>query len=182
MKLHEITAPPGKYFKLEDGDNTIRVVSDPEISYEHYDEEKKKSISCIGKEKQCYYCLNGTSNEKGEGSKKVIVRYNFYIIDRRDGKIKETSLPWGVVKKYQSLAATKDFGFTELPDYDMTIQKSGKGILTKYELIPARASTPLTDVEKEELAALPLLGYLIAERKDKAVAENGSVDVKDLNF
>jgi hypothetical protein len=169
MRLHDIKSPTGDFYKLQEGNNELRIVSDPEIRPIHFDETQNKSFDCVGKDKNCQYCLAGA---------KPTVRYIFYVIDRGDGLVKQAQFPWTIVKKYQALAKTKDYGFESLPDYDLTINKSGQGLLTKYELIPARAVTQLTDEEKAAVAAMPDLGYVVAEMKDRAA----EVKVEDVGL
>lgn len=172
MKLNDIKSPNGEFYKLQDGNNEMRIVSDPEERPVHYEDGTNKAFDCVGKANGCPGC------EKGE---RPTLRYMFYIIDRRDGHVKQAQFPWTIVKQYKALAMTKDYAFSDLPDYDLTIKKEGQGLLTKYTLIPGRAATPITDAERAEIAAQPPLVEVIAEMKSRSMASVNGTDKTNID-
>lgn len=173
MKLNDIKSPTGEFYKLQDGNNELRIVSDPEVRSIHFNSAENKANDCVGKEYKCQYCISG---------EKPTIRYMFYIIDRRDGSVKQAQFPWTVVKQYKALASTKDYAFADLPDYDLTIKKEGQGLLTKYTLIPGRAAVLLTDEEKSAIATQIPLSEVIEKLKFQAVENNNMTAVEDLKF
>jgi hypothetical protein len=121
---------------LERGENKIRILSEFEDYGTHYD--NKKSVVCLGKDK-CSYCQNG---------ERAKVQYLGWVIDRKDGEIKLLRFGSSVSKQITELARSDEYGFDSVPDYDLTIKKTGEGLETEYVVIPARKSTVLTEDEK----------------------------------
>jgi len=131
----------GDWMTLEAGDNKIRIVSEFMDYAEHYDNEKKRSFICLGKE-NCPYCQAGD---------KPRVRYLGWVIDRKDSKIKLLRIGHSIFKQIGVLAKDEEYGFEDLPEYDMTIKKTGTGLDTEYSVVPARNNSPLTETEKTEI-------------------------------
>lgn len=144
-----------EWLNLVDGDNKIRIVSKFVDYGSHYDPSTKKSLICIGKE-NCECCqrrdalmVDGVDpKDKEITALKVRVQYLGFVIDRKDGKIKLLRIGHIIFKQIGELAENEEYAFEELPDYDITIRKTGQGLETKYSVVAARQNTELT---KEEL-------------------------------
>lgn len=134
----------GNWLNLKQGSNKIRIVSNFVDYGIHTVKEggKFKSVICIGKENGCPYCAQGL---------KVKVQFLGWVIDRTDNKVKLLRIGWTVTDKIRKLQESEEYGFEHLPDYDMDIIKTGEGLDTEYDVIPARKNTELTDEEKDEI-------------------------------
>ncbi|MFA5442055.1 MAG: hypothetical protein WC288_01955 [Candidatus Paceibacterota bacterium] len=134
----------GDWLNLKEGSNKVRIVSHF-VDYGIHSikgERKYKSVICIGKENNCPYCAKGI---------KVKVQFLGWVIDRADGKIKLLKIGWTIKEKLRKLQHSEDYGFTNLPDYDIDIIRTGEGLDTNYDVLPARKSTELTEEEKEKI-------------------------------
>jgi hypothetical protein len=132
------------WLNLKEGSNKIRIVSnfvDYGVHSVKY-EGKYKSVVCVGKENGCFYC-----------AEKLPVKIQFlgWVIDRKDGEVKLLKIGWTIAEKLRNLKESEDYGFKDLPDYDIDIIRTGEGLDTEYDVIPARKSTELTEEEKEKV-------------------------------
>lgn len=151
MKFKDYDSIPKKYgigggdwMKLQEGDNKIRIVSEFEDYGTHYNPTTKKSIVCLGKEK-CEVCLSDPDN-------KPRVQFLGWVIDRKDNKIKLLRIGFKAHKQIGELAKSEDYGFDEVPEYDVTIKKTGQGLDTDYSVLPARQNTSLTEEEEQAVS------------------------------
>jgi len=134
-------ASGGDWMALEEGDNRIRIVSEFVDYGEHFDNAKKRSFVCLGKD-ECSYCKAG---------EKVKVRYLGWVIDRKDGKVKLLRFGHSIFKQIGALAINEEYEFDESPSYDMTIKRDGKGLDTEYNVTAARKDSKITEKELEEI-------------------------------
>jgi len=155
----------GDWLNLKEGSNKVRIVShfvDYGIhTYKDVD-GKYKSAVCIGKENGCPYCAKGMP---------VRVQFLGWVIDRTDGKVKLLRIGWTIEEKIRNLQQSEDYGFTDLPDYDIDIIRTGEGLDTEYDVIPARKSTELTEEEKAMvLETIKEPQEIIDKMKEKVLA------------
>jgi len=130
-----------EWMAIEEGDNKIRIVSEFIDYGEHFDNIKKRSFICLGKD-ECEYCKAG---------EKPRVRYLGWVIDRRDEKIKLLRFGHSIFKQIGALAVNEEYQFDDLPGYDMTIKREGKGLDTEYSVTPSRNDSELTEKEGEDI-------------------------------
>ena len=142
-KVDEQYDTGGNWMRLKEGDNKIRIVSEFEPYGSHYVRAEQKSYICVGKENHCRFCERGLMPR---------VQYIGYVIDRADGRVKLLQIGHQIFSQIGQYAKNPDYAFDVLPDYDITINKSGSGLNTTYTVIPARKNTPLTDEEKKMVA------------------------------
>jgi hypothetical protein len=145
MKFSEYKTADEKYglgsdwMTLKEGDNKIRIVSEFEDYGSHYNLETKKSVICIGKDK-CPLCQEGDNPR---------VQFLGWVIDRSDGRVKLLRIGYKIFQQIGDFAKSEEYAFDTVPDYDITIKRTGQGLDTVYSVLPARQNTPLTDKEKE---------------------------------
>ena len=150
-KKNQYKAPGGGWFRVQEGDNPVRIVSDFCHFGIHWDNNAKKSFQCVGKD-ECPYCQKNL---------KPTVRYLGFVIDRNDLTVKHPKLKGKFVsqiklfemnntvyQKIKKLKANKEYAFKDLPPYDMTINRKGTGKESKYDVIAARKNTKLTILEQ----------------------------------
>ncbi len=160
------------WLNLEDGENKLHIVSDYEAYGRHYDKDNESYLTCIGQDKGCTMCIEAeefvekireakTNQSPNENEKKeleeLIKKYNakrskvqflVWVIDRSDAKVKMLRYGAMIQKQISELSKSEEYGFDDLPKYDLTITKSGKGLETEYGVMPARQDSPLTQEEK----------------------------------
>lgn len=148
--------PQGKFLKLKQGENKLRIVSEVEVYGKHYSTAGGKAITCIGKDKGCMGCDAGNESKP---------QWSCYAIDRTDEKIRIWEFGYTIFQKIQKLAKSAEYGFENLPNYDITITKEGEGLDTEYDVIPSRKDIALTEEEKEAIAVLIPIADIIAKKK-----------------
>lgn len=148
----------GNWMTLVEGENKIRIVSEFIDYGEHWDEEKQRSIVCVGKE-NCIYCQNG---------EKPTVKFLGWVIDRDDeNKVKTIRIGYKIFEELGAIAKNKDYQFDVLPPFDVTITKEGQKLKTKYKVIADRKDSKLTAKEIEETKDLKDLQEVIDAMKEK---------------
>lgn len=131
----------GDWMRLVQGDNVVRIVSKFENYAVHWDPETKRSVICIGKE-HCKYCQEG---------KELTVKYSGWVIDRADKQVKLLTIGHKIFKAIGLLGKSDEYGFKDIPAYDITINKEGQGLDTRYTVIPGRSDKPLTKKEQQQI-------------------------------
>ena len=144
----------GDWFKLLEGDNKFRILTQPLIVV-----EKWKVGICY---EDCGYC--------GKDATGLSTKYLTYIIDRRDGKIKLFKLPYKITKQIIALMGSDEYKADDFPlPYDLNIQADDK-VGTKavsYTLVAARKNTKVTGTELEELETKTPTEQVIESMKSK---------------
>jgi hypothetical protein len=158
------------WLNLKEGSNKIRIVSQF-VDYGVHsikDKGKYKSVICVGKDNHCSYCANNVPAK---------VQFLGWVIDRKDGKVKLLKIGWRIYEKLDNLQKSEEYGFTDLPEYDIDIIRKGEGLDTDYDVIPARKNSELTDKEKEMVLEMVRDPQEIIDRmKDKVL---GSLPLED---
>ncbi len=161
-------------FKLQLGKNPVRIVSMPETFGQHYMQREQRTMICMNS-KTCDLCRQNIKRD---------ARIMLYVIDRKDQQIKLAIFPWKIYKDLINLAEDTDWGFKDLPEYDITIVKEGEKMLTKYSTIPSPNKTSLTKEQKDQLATkkpiIEILKAKVAKQKSDFVPMNEKGDVKPL--
>ncbi|OQC50028.1 MAG: hypothetical protein BWX56_01409 [Euryarchaeota archaeon ADurb.Bin023] len=139
------------YFKLKEGENKIRIVSEILDYGSHFVKEEKKSHICLGAE-ECKYCKAGDRPR---------TRYMTWVIDRSTGELKLFDFGHSIFKQIHAIARNDDYRFETIPPYDMTIVKKGSGLDTVYSVLAARNDTPITKEEQEKIDDLELVATIL---------------------
>jgi hypothetical protein len=156
-----------EWMTLKDGDNKIRIVSDLYDYGVHKVETasgKYQTIICIGKDKGCKYCAEGSQSK---------VQFLCWVLDRNNNdRVKIMRIGYQIYKQINDLKISEMFGFEKVPQYDMKITKSGVGEDTNYIVVPDEEN-PLTDKNKEMIMATISDPQVIINRmKSKILGNN----------
>jgi hypothetical protein len=149
------------FMKLEEGENNVRIVSEFEVRGIHqFKNEKGKFESrvCIGKAKGCVYC---------NADSKITVKYLGWVIDTKDGKFKLLEIGHTIFKQLGEFQNDPDYTFESIPDYNIKIKRSGKGLDTEYQVIPSPKRSALEKDTLEEVAKLRPIAEIIKAMKEK---------------
>ena len=131
----------GDWMDLKEGDNKIRIVSEFKDYGSHFMGKGIPSLVCIGKE-DCQAC-------KKEDNPKV--QFLGWVLDRADGEVKLLRAGYQIFSLLGQLAESEEYGFDVIPKYDITINKTGEGLQTKYNVLPGREEKDLTNEESEKV-------------------------------
>ena len=159
----------GNWLKLKSGENKVRLVSEFEVYGNHFDEKKGvKGLICIGKDKGCIGCAKDIE---------VKAQTLGWVIDRSDGKVKLFRMPYSVFKKIGELQLQEEYQFETVPNYDVTITKTGEGMETRYSVIAARKDTEITGDEMEDINKTVKPVSEIIENMKSKIKDGGAEDM-----
>lgn len=136
---YEIPSGDNNFFKLEEGDNRIRLATKPlEVRYHEVPGAKYSTVPCTGD--KCEKCASGD---------KLKYKYAYIILSRKDKKPYVYETPITVFRQIVSYAKDPDYGNPE--EYDLTIKKNGEGRNVQYQVVASPKRIPLS---KEELESI----------------------------
>lgn len=169
-----------EYWKPEDGKNTIRVLpakSGDEFFVEVHTHYKigfdEKSVICKKThEKECPICkeldkLSKGSKKDAELAKDMRAKKAYYlqiVTHDEPDKVKLYPAPKTVFEKIIDILLDPDYGDITDPEEgrEITIERSGKGLKTKYTVLPKPKATELEDFDelKEQMVDFTDWEYL----------------------
>ena len=144
-KGEKIPETKSSYFKLKEGANKFRIVSDAVTGYEYWTEEKKPvRLKEKPQEKPKDIRLND------DGSYTIKYFWAFSVLDRESGTVKILELTQtGVMRQLQEVINDPEWG--DPKEYDVNITGKGEGMERRYTVIPSPHKT-LTAEEKSLVA------------------------------
>lgn len=118
------------WFKVKEGVNKLRILSEPEVMFEDF----KMGI--------CYHECGYTGNAK----------YLAYVLDRADNKVKLYKIPYGIFQTIAKLESDEDYSFEGFPmPFDIKISAVNAGTKeVKYTVLPG----PVSRIDDEVLEVL----------------------------
>lgn len=137
----------GDWFKLVEGDNIIKILTEPEMFF-----EKFKVGICYT---DCGY----------EGTAKFMA----FVLDRKDGKVKLAKLPYTVGTTIAEYENDEDYSFTGFPmPYNVKIKAVGAGTKeVKYTITPSPKREELPEEVLTELKKRKPVSEIIQKMKEK---------------
>jgi len=162
----------GDYFKFEEGENKIRILTMWEPLATHFVKVGSKTNPhvCYGKDKGCpLHDENAPLNDKGEPASPT-VRFVTYICDRKDDdKIKVADLPYTVVKAITSLQGDEDYAFDDFPmPFDVKVKYDKKEAgAAMYSVTPSPNREPVPDVVIDGMINKKEVSRIVDEKKAK---------------
>jgi len=105
------------YWRPMPGENRVRILSEFEAHGKHFIQEDNKSYECIGVDNGCVYCMAGLKPKP---------EFLMWVLDRKDGVVKLGQVGYSVVKAIGQLSRSEDWGFDELPEYDLVVTREGE--------------------------------------------------------
>jgi hypothetical protein len=171
------------FIKWEEGQNRIRIVSEPQKRWTQYLESDKKSIECQGRD--CAYCAAGL---------KVNHDYFFMAISRSeqlanknpdgtpgDPSVKMCRFAPGLYGEYFELSQNPDWSFDSVPNFDVVVSRTGQKLLTKYTLTPCPAKD-LSDRDKEAIKNSKTINDMMNELFPRDTQASGQVPTESIPF
>lgn len=153
------------FWRPEKGENKVRILSEYEAYSSHFVNADKKSYMCLKDDIACTFC---------EQDIKSGVKFLLWILDRKSGEVKLAQLGYSIIKQIGELSCSEDWKFENIPDYDITIKKTGQGLETEYFVQPTPNKEPLTEEEKNEAHdKMKDLREIINGMKKKTVSQLG---------
>lgn len=143
----EMNSDRGEWFKFQEGQNKVRVLSEPVA----FQEDFKNGI--------CY------TDCKFKGS----MKYLAWILDHKDAKIKKMKIPYSVMEDIVNHMTSDDYSFSSFPmPYDLTVTALNAGTKeVKYTILPARSNTDIEQVVLDEFSKKKPVIEIIENMKDR---------------
>lgn len=140
-----------EWFKFVEGDNVIRILTEPVIFFEKY-----KVGICYT---DCGY--QGTA------------KYLAWVLDRADGKVKLMKIPYGIAETIGAYEADADYTFSGFPmPYDIKISAKGAGTKeVAYTVLPKPAKA-LDNAVLEDLKSKHSVEEIIVKMKEKQLEKH----------
>lgn len=159
----------GNYYKLEDGENIVRVLSTPVHS--------------------AVYFVNGkpvfqqNADDETKLKTKLNHRFTMYVFCQEKKKIQMAEFGWSIAKAIAEFSKSSQYSFNGLPPYDIIIKKSGSGATnTEYTVTPGRVETPMTKEVIEELAKKqPIKEYIDEKIAKQAAGDNPNATPEEVD-
>jgi hypothetical protein len=186
MSLPKPSKSAGKlpFIKWEEGQNRIRIISEPEERYTHFIQDESKSVECQGRD--CVYCQSEVKRSHD---------YYFLAIDRQeqldnknpdgtpaDPSVKLCRFAPGLYGEYFDISQNPDWEFDSVPGFDMVVTRNGKGLNTKYTLTPCPAKA-LSERDTAAINASKSIKEMVAELFPKSDSQaSWQISVSDLPF
>lgn len=142
----------GDWFKFQEGENSFRVLEEPEMIF-----EKFKVGICYT---DCGY----------EGSTKFMT----YVLDRADGKIKIAKLPYKIGTIIAGYETDEDYAFDGFPmDFDVKVTAKNAGTKeVDYTVTPRPTREPVDADTAKQLLEMNRIVDVIERMKEKKKAEH----------
>lgn len=155
------TSNTGDWYKLQENDNVIRVLEEPEMIF-----EKFKVGICYT---DCGY----------EGTPKFLT----YVLDRKDGKIKLAKLPYKIGTTIATYQEDDDYAFDGFPmDYDIKVHAKNAGTTDViYTMTPRPKRERIDSETAAALLKLKRIPEIIAKMKENKKNEHIADGTWDAN-
>lgn len=138
-----------QYFRFNEGENKIRVLTDSKILVQHW--INNKPATCYGISKGCPFHVDTVKTDKDaekEKNWKPSIRFACYILDKNDGQTKMAELPSSVQSQIDNLKKDSDWTFTEFPmpyDIKVTFNKE-EAPANKYKVLASPKREPVPSI------------------------------------
>jgi len=145
------------YFRMQDGDNKVRILSEGSVLPQHFFGKGKKPRVCYGISKGCPFHQGEMAPKDKDGNiKQPSIKYTCYVLDRMDDVIKLADLPYSVISKVGELQKNEEWAFEEFPmPYDVTITyKKEESPAKMYSVIGSPKHVALHNDQLDKLAKL----------------------------
>lgn len=146
---YEVKTSGGDFFKLAAGDNKFRILTDAVVGKEGWKDNKPFRRGGA----DAHIDADEVDMDVKTKKPKINDFMAFYVYNHNDNKIQIASFTQnGIKKSIVEYASDEDWGHPT--GYDITISKSGDGLLTKYGVKPSVPKPLAAAVQKEvDLAA-----------------------------
>lgn len=169
----------GKFLKFEEGDTKIRLVSEMEIVYKVFHGNTVESFK--HRENATETAKVSPPDRSGKPAR-VTDRLVVWVINRTNGQIQLAELPASVGYAIADLDAKAGYEFDrDIPPYDIVVTADDSEPIRKYTILPSRENTPLTDIEKAEIAKLEDIKSVAFKEcvdKDQLVIDDGDMQIE----
>jgi len=155
----------GDFWKPEEGDNKIRIISEPAMTVSVFFPKEKKSKTCY---KGAEYCTDEFL-EKNELRRQV--KFLTYILV--DNTIKLYTMPYSIAEQLKALKddSTVGTGFENFPvPFDTVLKVKNAGSKeVDYQLVSARENTEVPKEILEKLETMDSPEEVVEKMKNKAL-------------
>ena len=150
----------GGWFKIEEGNNKIRVLTSMVVIAQHYI-GTKNIRTCYGKDKGCPF----HQDDENPSRPKWMLR----VLNYKTNQIELARLPYTIIEQISALQKNEEYAFDEVPmPYDITIVAKNAGTKeVEYSLVPARQNVLLDNEILVKLNNLQTVEDVVEKLKEK---------------
>lgn len=172
QKEHGVSAT--NYFRFNDGDNRIRVLTAGAVIATHFFGKGKKASTCYGETKGCPFHGEDAPKRDDGSEQKPSIKTTCYVVrtNEKDARVQLADLPYSVIKQIGDYQTSEDYGFGEdeypMP-YDITVKfnEKSKSPNDMYKVLPSpkRAAVSKEILEQLEAAMAKLTPEQSVQKK-----------------
>lgn len=158
-KEKEENAKSGDWYKLKDGDNKFRIISEPVKFFEMYDQQLKylqlwHDCGLKGSLKYLSWCWLYSKKEDGSDDNKLVL----------------IKLPYSVMEQIYGYMTNEEYGFSDFPmPYDITVKVSNAGTTdVSYMVQPARQNSEIAPEILAEVGKQTNIADILEKMKEKS--------------
>lgn len=143
------------FFRFEEtGNYRLRVLTNPipNVLATHFFGTGMPSHVCYGTDKGCPFHGEFAPKDKDGNIKQASIKYQAYVIDRRDNLVKLAELPYSVCIRLADFEEDEDFKFDGFPmpmDIKIKVDKETKSPKEMYKTECSPKLEPLTEAENK---------------------------------
>ena len=142
-KDYEVNSGGSDFFKLKNGDNKFRIISDAIVGKEGWKDNKPFRRGGTDAEID----PSEVDTDAKSGKPKINDYLACYVYSHDEGKVMIASFTQvGIKKAIAEYAADEDWGHPS--GYDITVTRTGEGLATKYSVKPSVPKPLKADVQK----------------------------------
>ena len=159
----EMNATSGMFLRVKDGENRIRVVTEPLKIWKSFDKATKTA--------KVYVTEAGAAKDP-----EAKPRWMMYVINRDGNQLQVAEFGTQVMNQFLDIAtSTEGFENVDALMFDFILIKKGQLMETEYTLQASRKETALTEEERIMLVKAKSIQEIL--QNDKAVVDGGDMSV-----
>ena len=140
---YELPVAESSFMQLEDGDNNFRILSKPVMGWEYWTTENKPKRQ----RENWVEVPSDIRIDKGGKQTKIKHFWSFLVYNYGTKSVQSLEITQTtIMKALQALIQNPKWGNPE--KYDITINKTGKELLTKYAVVPNPHTALTPEIEK----------------------------------
>ena len=143
-KDYTLPESPSSFFKLQDGENRIRILSDAKVGWEGWKDSKpfrREGVECNIKDNEV------DIDEKYSKKPKINLFWAFLVFNYKSNQVEVATITQKtVLKGIENLVNDPDWG--DILKYDIAINKVKKGDKTTYTVSPKPAKELTAEIKK----------------------------------
>lgn len=165
-----------QYFKFEEGDNKVRILSPGIVVGQHYLGKNTKPAVCVGEKEGCPH--------HGDNLPPARPQWMLYLWNYKAENVQQARMPYTVMQSLAKLQNHPEYKFDDLPmPYDITIVAVNAGTKeVQYTVMPARQNSDLPEKCQEQYAKKKPIQEVVDGMRLKSVSQDDDISPDSIPF